>query len=131
MRLKVRVAEGFKRLYYSSVIRVACLVGCLAVAGVGAALQERPPEPPRAAPAPTPAPTPAPPAAVPSPTPPSAFVSGPAAPLFDWTRDTTYLGAFKLPSTQIAGTFFRFNGTGLAFNDANQSLFIVSRDNDA
>jgi hypothetical protein len=55
----------------------------------------------------------------------------PGQPLFDWNRDATYLGAFRLPQQQIAGTFFKFNGTGLAFNVANQSLFIVGRDNDA
>ncbi len=111
------MAESVRRLYNSSVIRaVSCVLIVLAVAGV-AALQDLPPESPRPAPVPAPAPPPTP-------------INVPASGLFDWDRDTKYLGAFRIPQTPIAGTDLQFNGTGLAFNDANQSLFIVGRDLD-
>src|SRR5262245_16313756 len=51
--------------------------------------------------------------------------------LFDWNMDATYLGAFRVPAGTIAGTGFDYNGFGLAYNPANNSLFITGRDHDA
>ncbi|MEP7304813.1 MAG: hypothetical protein ABJA98_04775 [Acidobacteriota bacterium] len=42
--------------------------------------------------------------------------------------DLVYQGAFKLPHASIGGSSFDYGGTGLAFNPARDSLFIVGHD---
>ena len=42
--------------------------------------------------------------------------------------DLQYLGAFRLPSGQFGASSFDYGGTGLAYNPANDSLFIVGHD---
>jgi len=42
--------------------------------------------------------------------------------------DLAYLGAFKLPSGTFGASSFGYGGTALAFNPANNSLFIVGHD---
>jgi hypothetical protein len=108
-------ATSNRSAFSSFMLSGAAVVACLMVAGFAGVPQGR------RAPSPPPSRSPV----------QASSVAAPSQPLFDWTRDATYLGAFKLPQDQIAGTLFKFNGTGLAFNDAKQTLFIVARDNDA
>ena len=42
--------------------------------------------------------------------------------------DLTYLGAFRLPSGNFGASSFEYGGTALAYNPANNSLFIVGHD---
>jgi hypothetical protein len=42
--------------------------------------------------------------------------------------DLVYQGAFRLPSGQFGGSSFAYGGTALAFNPANNSLFMVGHD---
>ena len=42
--------------------------------------------------------------------------------------DLQYLGAFRLPSGTFGASSFDYGGTALAFNPANNSLFIVGHD---
>jgi hypothetical protein len=42
--------------------------------------------------------------------------------------DLVYQGAFRLPSGQFGGSSFSYGGTALAFNAANNSLFMVGHD---
>ena len=42
--------------------------------------------------------------------------------------DLSYLGAFRVPATSHGSSSFHYGGTAIAFNPANQSLFIVGHD---
>src|SRR5437867_9196449 len=44
--------------------------------------------------------------------------------------DLTYLGAFKLPSGTFGASSFDYGGTALAYNPADNSLFMVGHDYD-
>src|SRR5207302_10260322 len=46
-----------------------------------------------------------------------------------YQNNLQYLGAFRVPVTQSGGTYFSYGGTALAFNPANNSLFIVGSPN--
>src|SRR5262245_57024844 len=119
-------SDGIRRLSSSFAFRFAAFAICLAAVGAAGALQDRPAPARAPASALSPAPAPAPQLSTTS-----LASNGPSAPLFDWTRDATYLGAFRLPPNQIAGTNFTFNGTGLAYNAVANSLFMTGKDGDA
>ena len=51
---------------------------------------------------------------------------GTQLPLFNQTRDFTYIGAFRVPTGTVGSDTFEYGGNALAFNPANQSLFMAS-----
>jgi hypothetical protein len=56
-----------------------------------------------------------------------AAVAGPNDPLVQ-EGNLEYVGAFRLPSGNFGGSTFTYGGRALAFNPANNSLFIVGSD---
>src|SRR5688572_29807493 len=42
--------------------------------------------------------------------------------------DLNYLGAFNVPTGDIGSSSFEYGGTALAYNPANDSLFVVGHD---
>ena len=82
---------------------------------------------PTPAPAPAPTPTPAPILApTPAPTPAPGNPPGAAAsePLLN-RSDLQYVGAFRLPTGPIGASTFSYGGSAIAFNPANNSLFLA------
>jgi hypothetical protein len=53
---------------------------------------------------------------------------GPTQPGLLHQSDLQYVGAFKLPSGTFGASSFSYGGTALAFNPANNSLFLVGHD---
>jgi hypothetical protein len=85
-----------------------------------------PSTPPAPTPAPTPPPAPAPaPASTPPPAPAPAQTPAPGNAALIQQASLRYRGAFRVPAGSFGGSTFSFGGTALAYNAANDSLYMV------